>query len=94
MGLRYKKDPLQTRAKRHNKKTEPGTRIASRLSLVRIVGVEPTRITSQEPKSCASANSAISAYLPAGSRLVYYIEILSEMQPSAVPAGFLYFIFR
>jgi hypothetical protein len=30
--------------------------------LVRIVGVEPTRIAPQEPKSCASANSAISAY--------------------------------
>ena len=31
-------------------------------SLVRVVGVEPTRISSQEPKSCASANSAIPAY--------------------------------
>lgn len=30
--------------------------------MVRVVGVEPTRITSQEPKSCASANSAIPAY--------------------------------
>ena len=29
--------------------------------LVRVVGVEPTRIASQEPKSCASANSAIPA---------------------------------
>ena len=30
--------------------------------LVRVVGVEPTRIASQEPKSCASANSAIPAF--------------------------------
>ena len=30
--------------------------------MVRVVGVEPTRITSQEPKSCASANSAIPAF--------------------------------
>ena len=29
--------------------------------MVRVVGVEPTRISSQEPKSCASANSAIPA---------------------------------
>ena len=30
--------------------------------LVRVVGVEPTRLAAQEPKSCASANSAIPAY--------------------------------
>ena len=29
--------------------------------LVRVKGVEPLRITSQDPKSCASANSAIPA---------------------------------
>ena len=29
--------------------------------MVRVVGVEPTRISPQEPKSCASANSAIPA---------------------------------
>ena len=29
--------------------------------VVRVVGVEPTRIAPQEPKSCASANSAIPA---------------------------------
>ena len=30
--------------------------------LVRVVGLEPTRLAAQEPKSCASANSAIPAY--------------------------------
>ena len=36
--------------------------------LVRVKGVEPLRISPQEPKSCASANSAIPAYL-----LYYYV---------------------
>ena len=49
MGLRYKKDPLQTRAKRHNKKNE-------------VTGLEPARFAAQEPKSCASANSATPAF--------------------------------
>ena len=31
--------------------------------MVRVVGVEPTRLAAQEPKSCASANSAIPAYI-------------------------------
>ena len=31
--------------------------------LVRVVGVEPTRISPQEPKSCTSANSVIPAYI-------------------------------
>ena len=35
--------------------------VAGISELVRVVGVEPTRISSQEPKSCASANSAIPA---------------------------------
>ena len=35
--------PLQTRAKRQKKKTEPGTRLASRLGLVRVTGLEPAR---------------------------------------------------
>ena len=30
--------------------------------LVRVAGVEPARLSVQEPKSCASANSAIPAY--------------------------------
>ena len=30
--------------------------------LVRVVGLEPTRLAAQEPKSCTSANSVISAY--------------------------------
>ena len=29
---------------------------------MRVVGVEPTRLAAQEPKSCASANSTIPAY--------------------------------
>ncbi len=29
--------------------------------VVRVVGVEPTRLAAQEPKSCTSANSAIPA---------------------------------
>ena len=33
------------------------------LSLVRVAGVEPARLSAQEPKSCASANSAIPAWL-------------------------------
>ena len=44
VSLRYKyRCPLQTRAKRQNKKTEPGTRLASRLGLVRVTGLEPAR---------------------------------------------------
>ena len=31
--------------------------------MVRVVGVEPTRLSAQEPKSCTSANSAIPAYI-------------------------------
>ena len=31
--------------------------------LVRVVGLEPTRLTAQEPKSCVSTNSTIPAYL-------------------------------
>src|SRR5699024_677850 len=31
--------------------------------LVRVAGVEPARLAAQEPKSCASANSAIPAWL-------------------------------
>ena len=30
--------------------------------LVRVMGVEPTRLAAQEPKSCTSANSVIPAY--------------------------------
>lgn len=30
--------------------------------LVRVVGLEPTRLTAQEPKSCVSTNSTIPAY--------------------------------
>ena len=33
------------------------------LLVVRVVGVEPTRLAAQEPKSCTSANSAIPAYI-------------------------------
>lgn len=57
-------DELDTRSKRENKakeKAKPGTRLASRLSLVRIAGLEPVRRTAPEPKSGVSANSTISA---------------------------------
>ena len=35
---------------------------ATYLCTLRIVGLEPTRLAAQEPKSCTSANSVISAY--------------------------------
>ncbi len=35
--------------------------ISTSVHMVRVVGLEPTRIAPQEPKSCASANSAIPA---------------------------------
>ena len=41
--------------------------------MVRVVGVEPTRITSQEPKSCASANSAIPAYISGRKNCSYFL---------------------
>ena len=41
--------------------------------MVRVVGVEPTRITSQEPKSCASANSAIPAYISGRKNCRYFL---------------------
>ena len=31
-------------------------------TMVRVVGLEPTRLTAQEPKSCVSTNSTIPAY--------------------------------
>lgn len=43
--------------------------------MVRVVGVEPTCLAAQEPKSCASANSAIPAY-----NAFNYISLLSENQ--------------
>lgn len=46
-----------------NKKPPCSTDAARRSVLVRVKGVEPLRISSQEPKSCASANSAIPAYM-------------------------------
>ncbi len=57
-------DELDTRSKREKKakeKAKPGTRLASKLSLVRIAGLEPVRRTAPEPKSGVSANSTISA---------------------------------
>ena len=41
--------------------------------MVRVVGVEPTRITAQEPKSCASANSAIPAYISGKKNCRYFL---------------------
>ena len=42
------------------KKKHANTNISA-CFLVRVVGVEPTRLAAQEPKSCASANSTIPA---------------------------------
>ena len=56
-----------------NKNGEPPFLAARRLTLVRVVGVEPTRITSQEPKSCASANSAIPAYINVRKTCRYFV---------------------
>ena len=57
-------DKLDIRSKCENKakeKAKPGTQLASRLSLVRIAGLEPVRHMAPEPKSGVSANSTISA---------------------------------
>lgn len=43
------------------------------LFLVRVVGVEPTRLAAQEPKSCTSANSAIPAYMSDRTTCRYFI---------------------
>ena len=56
-----------------NKNDEPPFLAARQLTLVRVVGVEPTRITSQEPKSCASANSAIPAYISGRKNCSYFL---------------------
>ena len=45
LGLRYKKDTRYRRERKGKIKKEPGTRMVSRLSLVRIRGLEP-------PPSC------------------------------------------
>ena len=47
------------------------------IGLVRVVGVEPTRLAAQEPKSCTSANSAIpacvlSSYQPWGEKSIRF----------------------
>ena len=47
---------LQNGAKKKHANTN-----VSACFLVRVVGVEPTRLAAQEPKSCASANSTIPA---------------------------------
>ena len=56
--------PYQTGSKRGMRVNgmENGRLIFLSLPLVRVVGVEPTRISPQEPKSCTSANSAIPAW--------------------------------
>lgn len=51
--------------------------------LVRVVGVEPTRLAAQEPKSCTSANSAIPAYMcPPQSSVCQAGTVLRLYQPS------------
>ena len=41
--------------------------------MVRVVGVEPTRLAAQEPKSCTSANSAIPAYISGRKNCRYFL---------------------
>jgi hypothetical protein len=53
---------LQNGAKKKHANTN-----VSACFLVRVVGVEPTRLAAQEPKSCASANSTIPANMYLGS---------------------------
>ena len=43
------------------------------LCLVRVVGLEPTRLAAQEPKSCTSANSAIPAYISGRKNCRYFL---------------------
>ena len=45
------------------------------LYLVRVVGVEPTRLSAQEPKSCTSANSAIPAYMSGMKACRYFVSL-------------------
>ena len=61
LGRIDKLDVRSDASSRQKEKAEPGTRLASRLSLVRIAGLEPVRRTAPEPKSGVSANSTISA---------------------------------
>ncbi len=56
-------------------------------ALVRVVGVEPTRIASQEPKSCASANSAIPAFCSARNPPLFSPLIIAQFNA----AVYLYF---
>ena len=63
--------------------------------LVRVVGLEPTRLAAQEPKSCVSTNSTIPAYsnqystpaavtqakIPAAAEMLIYNYIANKQQP-------------
>ena len=51
--------------------------------MVRAVGLEPTRIAPQEPKSCASANSAKAANM----HLLHYRVSMNEMQEGLAVIG-------
>ena len=57
-----KKIPATNASGKTKEKTEPGTRIASKLSLVRVKRLELPRTKTPDPKSGASASSAIPAY--------------------------------
>ena len=46
-----------------------------RFDLVRVTGVEPARHVAQDPKSCASANSAIPAYIRRHNALKYTLPL-------------------
>ena len=41
--------------------------------MVRVVGLEPTRLTAQEPKSCVSTNSTMPAYMSDRTTCRYFI---------------------
>lgn len=48
--------------KKHKKSSVHNIKSVMTLDMVRVWGLEPQRISAQEPKSCMSANSIIPAY--------------------------------
>ena len=45
------------------------------LAMVRVVGLEPTRLAAQEPKSCVSTNSTIPANVSVRTSCRYFIAL-------------------
>ena len=52
--------PFDPQRRRNSRKAEPP--VGGSAFLVRLKGLEPTRLTTQEPKSCMSTNSITGAY--------------------------------